>query len=420
MSQYEEGVRNWLIDLCKLNDWSYKTDEMQNICIYIEGRGTLKESEILVLQGHMDMVCEKNSNKTHDFYKDPIDLQIDGDWVKASDTTLGADNGVAIALGLGLASEDMPDRIPLELLFTVEEETGLYGALGLDPKIVSGKRILNLDSEEDGVFTIGCAGGADLDIVFKATGTVENVPAIKVCISGLRGGHSGVDIHENRAHAVKIALEIMSDLDELSLYSFNSGNKRNAIPREAEFIAGNVNEDKLQTSVATIIQKYQDKDKGIAIAIETLDYSGPEFSQSLLQCLSSIPIGVMSMDASYEELVESSNSIGLIETSDNTMAVVSLIRSSSLSLMLARMDEFKALVESAGGEYSYSGLYPGWQPNADSKLLSDAKEVYKNTFGDYPRVEGIHAGLEAGIIGEKVQSNELLAYGPTIQGAHSP
>ena len=270
MSKYEDGVREWLLSIAKEEGWESRQDACGNVVLAIPGCGRHADADILILQGHMDMVCEKNADVAHDFHKDPIQLLIDGDWVTAEGTTLGADNGVAIALGLAIAKAALTDRRPLELLFTIDEETGLTGALELDPGILKGRQLLNLDSEEDDTFTIGCAGGLDMQFRF---GKVKKsfTDSLTVKISGLRGGHSGINIHEERGHAIKLTGELFKALKDagevFELISMTAGNKRNAIPREAEIQLSGSTKARLDKISADLTAAYAEREADLKIAI---------------------------------------------------------------------------------------------------------------------------------------------------------
>ncbi|MFT5128209.1 MAG: dipeptidase D [Rhodothermales bacterium] len=423
-SKYEGPVRDHLAQRARANGWEHRQDAAGNVVFAVSGRGSLADAPALVLQGHLDMVCEKNRDTAHDFMTDPIRLQLAGDWVTADGTTLGADNGVAVALAMAVAEADMPNRMPLELLFTIDEETGLNGALDLDPKIVHGKQLLNLDSEEDGVFTIGCAGGIDMNVCFAGDSAAASREVVEISLRGLRGGHSGVNIHEGRANAIRILAriicELRSDNAGVRLHQFVGGNKKNAIPREASAIISGWNAESAERVAERVLGTIRDREPAIEISFVRDNRNVTELPISLIDFLVAVPHGVMQMDAHFPDLVHTSNSIGVLHAVGADVLVGMHGRSFADSAKDALSETCQSLALDAGATFSSKGHYPGWEPTPDSDLRRRAVAVFAEVFGHAPRVEGIHAGLETGILGKKLGISELLSTGPTIENAHSP
>ena len=424
-SGQEAAIRDHLLSVACLNDWEVRRDARGNVVFAVPGEGRLAGAPILVLQAHMDMVGEKHSDVAHDFARDPIRLRRDGEWVKATGTTLGADNGIGLALALALAEADLPDRVPLELLFTVEEETGLDGALGLDPALVRGRRVRNLDSEEDGIFIIGCAGGEDLAARFATTAGGAAGPALSARLHGLRGGHSGVEIHLGRANAIRAAAAAIQRARLLApglrLHALAGGNKRNAIPRECTFTVSGCSEAVLRATTAAVAQELRHAEPGVAWdlapAAATPDRVRP---WALLEFITRVPNGVLSMEADDPELVRSSNNVSVTAAEGAAQAVFMLARSSVRAEQEAIRAAVLGLAHELSGATAADGGYPGWAPSRDGALRRLAQRVHTELFGAPARVTCIHAGLEAGIIGDRLGTGELLAYGPTQHGAHSP
>ena len=424
-SGHEAAARAWAAALAAGHGWATVADAAGNLVIRVPGRGRWRRTPPLILQGHLDLVPEKRRESPHDFLRDPIRPAINGDWIAAGDTTLGADNGVAIAIALAVAEADLPDRLPLELLFTVEEETGLNGAARLDASLLAGRRLLNLDGDQDGVFVIGCAGGVDLAATFALTaGRGDGAGTCVVRVEGLRGGHSGVDIHENRGHAIQIAGEILAALKRrcpgLRLHSVAGGNKKNAIPREVEFVVSGCLVDDVHHVAGPVIAALKDREPGISLTVATGLRAGRELSAGVMDFLAAVPNGVVAMEPNYPDLVQTSNSVGVAAMGDDGLQLLAHGRSSSVTALAALEARIKALGARCGGRVQSQGGYPGWAPNPKSKLLAHAAGVYRRRFGHEPLVRGIHAGLEAGIIGAKLGTDELLSCGATLENAHAP
>ena len=427
-SKHEERIREDLVKIARDENWEIRRDSAGNVVFAIPGCGALLHAPTLVLQGHMDMVCEKNSNVVHDFLKDSIKLRTDGNWVCADGTTLGADNGIAMALMLSIAQRTVQHRVPLELLFTVDEETGLTGAMNLDGAIVKGRMLLNLDSEDDGVLTIGCASGQDLTVSYSKELQVPYTqpPFHKVLIRGLQGGHSGVNIHEERGNAIITAAKFMAQLREqsprLKILDFYGGNKKNAIPREASFTVANCSTADLnRTILATLNELKKTEEKGeINVQSQT---TIPSYNTVPFECINflcALPNGVIAMDPNFPELVQTSSSVGVVSNNDSGLEVLIHGRSSSKEALEVLKNKLEKLAFNNDGKFVVGAGYPGWRPNPKSKLLQRGKYIYKSLFSEEPKIISMHAGLETGILGDILGTDELLSVGPTIKDAHSP
>jgi len=381
------------------------------------------------------MVPEKNSDVDHDFLTDPIQLERDGDWIVAPDTTLGSDNGVGVAMMMAVATSDDVDHGPLELLFTVDEETGLTGAAGLDGSLLEGRRLINLDTEEDGAFYIGCAGGSDLHATFDLEQVkTERPEQVRLSVKGLRGGHSGVDIHENRANAIKLLARVLkAAMDasiEIDLVSVEGGSKHNAIPREAfaqiRLVTGAT--DKLRGVAAAQQEEFEKEygriDPDLEVVVEEMEVSDSVFTDDLTRrlvgALMAVPHGVLAMSRDVEGLVETSNNLAVIHTTDDGIEVTTSSRSSVMPALRGTVEQIRSAFELAGAEVSSPEGYPGWTPDPDSHLLKVGREVFEDLFDTEPAVKAIHAGLECGIIGEKVPGLDMISMGPEIRSPHAP
>jgi dipeptidase D len=431
----EEAVGEYIISVAKRNNLEYEKDDLGNIIVR-KPATVGKESSIgTVIQGHTDMVCEKNNDTVHDFTKDPIKLVQDGEWMKADGTTLGADNGIGVCFALAVMEETTIAHPPMEFLFTVDEETGLTGAVALKSDFVKGKNLINLDSEEEGAFYIGCAGGQHT--IMRRTIDWTEAPtgnsAVMIKIGGLRGGHSGLNIHEGFGNSIKLLGRFLYNLSnkiQFHLASVNGGSKHNAIPREAEALIS-INETDVQTVKeyakefdSIVKNELQFSDKGVFLEVTNSSPVEKTFSQELqnavIRLLYSVPHGVIEMSRSVEGLVETSTNMAIIETKDDALELLTSQRSSVASAITDIAGKVRSISELAGFEIEEGGGYPAWEPNPDSALLKFSTDAYKGTTGQEAEVKAIHAGLECGIIGEKYDGMDMISFGPTIEGAHSP
>jgi dipeptidase D len=410
-------------------------DQTGNVVIRVPATAGCEQAPTVVLQGHLDMVCEKNSDTVFDFEKDPIRPLRDGDWITADGTTLGADNGIGVAMGLALL--ELPDAVhgPLELLFTVDEETGLNGANGLEPSFLSGKLMINLDSEEDSMFYVGCAGGRDSNIALPITR--EPATAGHECctirVMGLRGGHSGLDIVYNRGNAIRLlarAIEVASRDIDLQLATIEGGDKHNAIPREATAVvqlaagSGAALKQTLTEQLDGFRTEFAAAEPDLTLTIDAVDpppevLSG-DSSTEVLKLIQAIPHGVIAMSRDIVGLVETSTNLARVRSGKEALEMLTSTRSSVASALDGVTAQIRAVGELAGANVETSTGYPGWQPNLDSELLALGKQVWAGLYGAEPAFAAIHAGLECGIIGEKFPEMDMLSIGPTIENPHSP
>ncbi len=434
-SKKEERITAHFEQLFRGLGITFTKDKVGNLVAHVPATKGYEKAPVVVLQGHSDMVCEKNRGTEHNFDQDPIQMVRDGEWIGARGTTLGADNGIGVAGALALLSDPEAVHGPLEILITVDEETGLTGANQISKKLLTGKYLLNLDSEEDEIFYIGCAGGIDTAGMFR----VKLMPlpsgqysAFSLQISGLKGGHSGGDIHLGRANAIKLLARTLNALQSVSPYinGIQGGSKRNAIPREAELILV-VPEEHLEKARAIIAQCEQDfknefktTDAGVKISLESVSMPifvyAKSLTKKLLHTLLALPHGVVQMSAEIENLVETSTNLATVVSDDHTVTIGTNQRSSVESAKRYIAGSVSATIWLAGGKVVQGDGYPGWQPNMQSKLLTICREVAKSKYGKEPEIKAIHAGLECGILGGKYPGMDMISFGPTITGAHSP
>ncbi len=434
-SKKEEKIIEFLLKFAQDNGLEAKKDHIGNVLITKPATPGKEQVKPVVLQSHIDMVCEKNSDKKHNFDTDPIVPVIDGNWVKADGTTLGADDGIGIAAQMALLVSDSIEHGPIECLFTVDEETGLTGAFELKEGFFKSKILLNLDSEDDGELFIGCAGGVDTlgKFRYKKEPTAEKGFAFKVSVSGLKGGHSGDDIHKGLGNANKILNRFLWEVTrkyEMRLSSFDGGNLRNAIAREAHAIGVVPNAYKEQVRVAfnllfhDVQMELKVTEPGLRMKLESVEM--PDFvidqkaQDGLLNALYACPHGVIEMSRDIEGLVETSTNLASVKMKDDHILVTTSQRSSVESSKDDIANMVSAVFSLAGAEAVHSDGYPGWAPDTDSEILKITKESYERLFGTAPVVRAIHAGLECGLFLEKYPGMDMISFGPTIKGAHSP
>ena len=444
-SKKEQGIRRHVRSLAQEEGFAVREDSSGNMVIEVPPTPGCEQAPATVLQGHLDMVGEKNSGTDHDFDNDPIRLVLDTDdqgqqIVRADGTTLGADNGIGLAMALAAASSPQVTHGPLEILCTVDEEAGMTGAKALRPDFIKARRLLNLDSEEDDVIYIGCAGGCDTTLNWALA--TEAPPAraelCRVTVSGLRGGHSGGDIHLNRANAIKLLTQTLQGVPAggLSLADISGGRLRNAIPREASAVVagpsgtGQALERAAQQVQAEAVRDYREENCAITVAPEAADRAAavlsPADTQRLLITLAALPHGVLAVVPEIAGLVQTSNNLATVATRNVSggklgLTIGCLSRSSSADRMRATADQIRAVGQLAGAAVKTGNEYPGWQPDMDSPLLATCRSVYRQLFDAEPNVTAIHAGLECGLIGERVGGGmDMVSFGPRIEGAHSP
>ena len=432
----EAVLRDSLLGLARQRGWTGEVDDVGNLVIYVPAKPGHESAQTVVLQGHMDMVCEKNNDTDHDFQTQGIDAYSDGEMVRARGTTLGADNGIAIAAALALADDPAAKHGPLEILCTVEEETGLTGAADVQADMIHGRVLINIDSEEEGAVYVGCAGGGDQDGIFTPPrgDAPEGTVAMKINVAGLLGGHSGLDIHLGRGNAVVLLTRLIHQGLTGGLITavdtFGGGNLHNAIPREASGVV-RVPQDKLnyfeqmvQARLATEKETLGDVDPGLTMTAEAVEAAGTTIAAAdigpFISMLLELPPGVVAMSEEIEGLVETSNNLAVVKDNGGALTV----KTSSRSSVADELTKLRAFIcrtmEKVGCEIHSDEGYPGWEPDMDSKLLARAKRVYQEQFDKEVEVKAIHAGLECGIIGEPIPGMDTISIGPTIFSPHSP
>ncbi|NOZ45860.1 MAG: aminoacyl-histidine dipeptidase [Chlorobi bacterium] len=412
-----------------------KVDEIGNVIIKKPATPGMENRKGVVLQGHLDMVPQKNSDKDHDFEKDPIEAYIDGEWVTANGTTLGSDNGIGVAAAMAVLESTDMQHGPVEALFTIDEETGMTGAFGLKPGLLDGDILLNMDSEDEGELYVGCAGGTNANASFnyKKESVPANIKAYKLIIKGLKGGHSGLDIPLGRGNANKLIFRFMRFAASnygMKLSAIEGGSLRNAIPREAfaTVVVPKTNISDFEQSIKEHETIFKNELKSVEPDLsftfestETPSFVMDEKTQkNLINAIYACPNGVIRMSNDMEGLVETSTNLAIVKSENEQVEVLCLLRSSVDSAK----DDLENMVESvftlAEANIVFDGQYPGWKPNMDSDILKVMQEVYKNKWGNIPEIKGIHAGLECGLLGGAYPNWDMISFGPTIRFPHSP
>ncbi|MEA2078042.1 MAG: aminoacyl-histidine dipeptidase [Candidatus Marinimicrobia bacterium] len=435
-SKHEEAISDWLVDWAKKRDIKVWRDEVLNVYMSIPATPGYEDRPVITLQGHMDMVCEKTTDSNHDFRKDPISFVFKGDWLYANKTTLGADNGIALAYAMTIVKSDVPHP-ELELLFTVDEETGLTGAVALKENSLKGKILINIDSEDEGIFTIGCCGGVDTKVWFPLTYEDVKFDTYKLTLGGGFGGHSGGDIIKHRANANKLLVRTLWALHEntsMQLITIHGGTAHNAIPRDSEAIVAIPAEEKkkadeIVTAMVTTFQnEYKGFEEGLFGKLETVEAKekaiDEKLAERIMRFLLAFPNGPEELDPSVYQggalLAETSNNFAMIRTEDNALRILSSQRSQVMSSRNMLTQKIEMLAHLAGAQYESGNGYSSWQPNWDSDLLAASKKLYKKMFNKEPKVNVIHGGLECGVIGAKHDGMDMISLGPTIENPHSP
>jgi len=436
-SKNEAKIRDYVVGVADRLGLSHEIDAVGNLVVRKAGSAGHEKSPATVLQGHLDMVNEKNSDVTHDFDVDPLVPRRDGEWLTATGTTLGADNGIGLAAMLALMEATDVAHGPLEFLYTIDEETGLTGASALEGSLLQGRRLLNLDSEEEGVLTIGCAGGADtlLHLPLRTTAPVAGAAALRVRLFGLKGGHSGVDIHRQRGNATKLlARALHAALLEapVLLSDLEGGTKHNSVPREAwaTVVQAGSAEDlersrsRLAEELEAIRHEFRRADPDIRFELTRTDAPASAWDAAttarVLTLIEALPHGVMAMSQDIAGLVETSTNVAVVAPAGGKLKIWMSSRSSSATALEALRRRIRAAGALAGAEIEEEPGYPGWQPNVDSRLLGIVKARHEVLFGKLPEVGAVHAGLECGIIGEKCPGMDMISFGPQIEFPHSP
>lgn len=436
LSKNESKIREYLLNFAKDHGLESKEDQAGNILIIKPSSPGMENRKTVVLQSHMDMVGEKNADHPHDWTKDPIIPIIKGEWVTANGTTLGADDGIGLASQMAILTDQDISTGKIECLFTVDEESGMTGAINLKPDFFEGRILINLDSEDEGILYIGCAGGMDTvgEMKYKSLTPGADTIALEISVTGLRGGHSGDEIHKGFGNSVKIMNRLLWNLSNdyrISLSNFDGGNLRNAIPREA--FATIVAEKKDKLPVQSWIKDFNNLmltelgniEKELRISVKDAEMPrqvmSKESQEKLLTSLTACPHGPIAWSKQMDDLVETSTNLASVKfVENNTIRIVTAQRSSIDS----SKRDVAAMVEScmklAGATVEHSAGYPGWRPNLSSEILKITLNSYRKLFGKDPQVRAIHAGLECGLIFEKYNGIDMISFGPTIRGAHTP
>lgn len=431
----EKGISDYLLNFGKELGLESIQDEALNVIIKKPGTPGYENAPTVIIQGHMDMVCEKNNGVEHDFEKDPLKLRIVDDYIYATDTTLGADNGIAVAYAMAiLASNDIPHP-PIEVLLTTDEETGMSGAMAIKKENLQGKILINLDNEEEGYLLVSCAGGVRSTATLKVDEQeIGSKKLIKINISGLKGGHSGMDIIKERGNSNKILGRVLKGLlreVKFNLVSLNGGSKNNAIPREAEaIIAVNPNDENTAIEVINnwnniIENELRAQDPGLKIEVSITDIKTckeftDESTKKVVDLLYIYPNGINTKSTEIEGLVESSTNLGVLTTKDGVVEFDSAIRSSIPSLKEEIVLRSKTIVELLGGKFETTSDYPGWEYDPNSKVRDICQKVHKDMYGKEAKIVAIHAGVECGLFNEKLGNLDMISFGPNLYDVHTP
>lgn len=432
----EKAISDYLVSFAKNLNLEVIQDEALNVIIKKPATKGYENSKPVIIQGHMDMVCEKNNDTIHDFSKDPLKLVIDGDKIYAQGTTLGADDGIAVAYAMALLQDSTIEHPPLEILITTDEESGMTGAMNINREHLKGKILINIDTEEEGYLLVSCAGGirTKSEIKLIKEKAKNNSIAQKIIIKGLKGGHSGTDIDKGRGNSNKILGRILKELEDnfnYNIISINGGSKNNAIPREAEaiiYIEENQREilkDTVKNISLKIKNELINKDFGITILIEDVkeipkEVINLECSKRIINLLYLYPNGINTMSASIENLTESSTNLGIVKTNNDVIEFDSAVRSSITTLKDDIVNKIKTTTEILGGECTSNAGYPAWEYKKDSKTRDICKRVYKEMYGEEMKVYAIHAGVECGLFQERLGDIDMVSFGPDIRDAHTP
>jgi len=436
ISKNEEKIRQYLLDFAKRNNLESKEDNAGNILIIRQASLGMENKKPVVLQSHMDMVGEKNADYPHNWKTDPIIPMIEDGWVTASGTTLGADDGIGIASQMAILTDKDLKAGRIECLFTVDEESGMTGAVNLNPDFFKGRTLLNLDSEDEGILFIGCAGGIDsiATLNYEPSPVESDSCAFKISVTGLHGGHSGDEIHKGYGNSVKIMnrlIENISNQFKISISNFDGGNLRNAIPREAfsTIVLPNSAKEKIKNQIndvnSILLGEFGDIEKDLNISVTEISLPAfvmdPKNQKKFIDALTCCPHGVLAWSKEMDDLVETSTNLASAKFCDNnTIRIITTQRSSVESSKFEAAAMVESCMNHAGAEVVHSDGYPGWNPNLNSEILKITRQSYHDLFGKEPMVRAIHAGLECGLINEKIKGIDMISFGPTIKGAHTP
>lgn len=434
-SGHLEKIQQFLLDFGKEVDIEAFKDDAGNIIYKKPAFPGMEDRKVVILQAHMDMVPQKNKDKVHNFVTDPIETRIEGDWVYADGTTLGSDDGMGIAAIMAVMEDKTLKHGPLHALITADEETGMFGAFALKPGTIDGDILLNLDSETEGQLYIGCAGGVDLTCTmgYKEVPVEEDKAAVKIVVKGPRGGHSGLEISEGRANANKLMARLVTELaehDGACLVSWEGGNMRNSIPREADVVL-TVDaalladaKERAKACEATWNEEYKDVDHAITVIVKDVELPAAEvpqeISDNIVDALLACQNGVMRFIPSVPDTVETSSNLAIVGVKDGKVEINILTRSSRDSMKEYMAKSIAAAFRMAGMKVEFSGAYSGWAPDVNSPILKAMTEAYQAQFGKEASVKVVHAGLECGVIGAVVPGLDMISFGPTLESPHTP
>ena len=430
-SYHEKAISDYLVEFGKKLNLETYQDKYYNVVLRRKATPGYENAPGIVIQGHMDMVCEKESDSNHDFRKDPIDLIVDGNRLRANKTTLGGDNGIAIAMGMAILEDESIKCGTIELLATTSEEIDLNGALSLEPNILKGKMLINIDSEDEGVITVGSAGGVEIDILLPIEKeTLTDVNLYTLSLEKLQGGHSGVEINQKRGNANKILAEVLHNLKTLTDYSLVEvfgGSKDNAIPRSGKVVLASSKDIKdIITKVADEVKaKYVSFEPEMSFTLEAttakeVSVLSKKTLDSYIKTIEEIPTGVNTWMKEYPEIVESSDNLAIVKTLDENINIIVSLRSSDPEVLSELKDKIASILKENNASFEFSAGYPEWKFRAESKLREKALEVYKKLYNKDMKVEVIHAGLECGAISQNYPDIDFISVGPNLRDVHTP
>lgn len=423
-------ISDYLVNFAKTQKLSYIQDDLNNVILFAEGTCGLENHEPVILQGHMDMVCEQDATSSIDMEKEGLDIQHDDTFVFAKGTTLGGDDGIAVAYALALLADKTIAHPPLEVVITVDEETGMEGAVGIDLSMLKGKKLINIDSEDEGVFTVSCAGGATAILNLPVTREQVKGQTVKLTVEQLTGGHSGVEIHKNRANANKVLGEFLhraEALSPLSIAALLGGAKDNAIPRSAEAMVLTDAKPEQLSEIASALEAeikeaFDEPQAKITVAMCDTTYDAAlckASSHQIIALLQEVPNGVIRFSEDIEGLVETSLNLGILELEESKAQLTFAVRSSVNQNKDALLEELQKIIEAYGGSYTERGAYPAWEYNKDSLLRDTFVEAFQKLYHKEPKVEAIHAGLECGLFSEKIKNLDCISFGPQLYDVHT-
>ena len=430
-SYHEKAISDYLVEFGKKLNLETYQDKYYNVVLRRKATPGYENAPGIVIQGHMDMVCEKESDSNHDFRKDPIDLIVDGNRLRANKTTLGGDNGIAIAMGMAILEDESIKCGTIELLATTSEEVDLNGALSLEPNILKGKMLINIDSEDEGVITVGSAGGVEIDILLPIEReTLSDVNLYTLSLEKLQGGHSGVEINQKRGNSNKILVEVLHNLKALTDYSLVEvfgGSKDNAIPRSGKVILASSKDIKdIISKVADEVKaKYLSFEPEMVFALEAtttkkVSVLSSKSLDSYIKTIEELPTGVNTWMKEYPEIVESSDNLAIVKTLDENINIIVSLRSSDPEVLSELKDKIASILKENNASFEFSAGYPEWKFRAESKLREKALEVYKKLYNKDMKVEVIHAGLECGAISQNYPDIDFISVGPNLRDVHTP